>query len=334
MGNRIQRYVQGTFRTSGCNLNCSYCYLKMKGAKNNGTPFPYGIEHIAKALSVSRWGYCYISLTGDGETLLSEEVVDLAYLLLKEGHYINIINNGTQTHSFKHMSELFDEDCISRTMLTFSFHYVELCKKNLLNQFFSNIRFMRDRGFTVYIHMVLNDDYIQHCDEIKQLCLKEVGFLPQLGMIRDESDRNKERRISQYSQENFYGIADVFQSPYFEMQKDLYEFNCTEHYCYAGRLGVLLNFTSGTMRQCVANDNPVNVFEDIDMEIPFQEVGFNCQSPWCYCSTFQVLGMVADKNYPSFRTIFEKGNNPYISDVMKSALDVKLADEYIRLKNG
>lgn len=331
MSNRIQRYVQGTFNTFGCNLNCSYCYLKLKGLSNIGESFPYKEEHIARAMSVKRWGVCYISLTGDGETLLSEKTVNLAHLLLKEGHYLNIINNGTQKHSLEYMCSLFDEDCRARTMLTFSLHYLELKSKGLLDLFFENIRMMRDKGFTVYIHMVLCDEYIPHIEEIKELCLRQVGFLPQLGMIRNETSRDDERRMSDYSQEEYYRAADAFHSPYFEMQKRLYEENCAGDYCYAGRLGVLLNFTTGVMRQCVANDRPVNVFDDIDSEIPFEEVGKGCRSPWCYCSTFQIFGMIPGKDYPSYRRIFEGGGNPYLSDSMKNALSVKLSEDYLSL---
>lgn len=333
MRKKIQRYVQGTFNTFGCNLDCSYCYLKMKGIRNIGKSFPYGVEHIAKAMSADRWGICYISLTGDGETLLSEEVVDLAYHLLNEGHYLNIINNGTQTQNLEYMCRLLDEDCISRVMLTFSLHYRELQKRGLLEQFFSNIRMMRDRGFTVYIHMVLCDDYYRDCEEIRKFCITETGICPQIGMIRNESDKDNERRVSGYTQEEYYKMADSFHSPYFEMQKFLYEENCSKEYCYAGRLGALLNFTTGVMRQCVANDRPVQVFDDIEKEIDFEEVGFHCNSPWCYCSTFQIFGMIANKDYPTYSMIFENGNNPYISENMRYALDVKLADEYIRSKD-
>lgn len=332
MKKKIQRYVQGTFNTFGCNLNCSYCYLKMKRIYNIGQSFPYGIEYTAKAMSADRWGICYISLTGDGETLLSEEAVDLAYYLLKEGHYLNIINNGTQTHSLEYMCKLLDEESVSRLMLTFSFHYLELKRKNLLDRFFSNIRMMRNKGFTVYIHMVLCDEYFPDCEQIKKRCIEEVGILPQLGMIRNESDKDDERRLTSYTEEEYYKMADSFHSPYFEMQKSLYKENCSKEYCYAGRLGVLLNFTTGIMRQCVANDRPVQVFEDIEKEIAFEEVGLHCNSPWCYCSTFQIFGMIAGKDYPTYCMIFENGTNQYISQNMKYALDVKLADEYIRTK--
>lgn len=324
---KIERYVQGTIHTNGCNLECSYCYLKLQGNKAHGADFAYDLEHMRKAMSKERFGCCFISLTGDGETLMDVRVVELARMLLEEGHFLNIINNGTVTKNLKYMAESFSEDQRHRTMLTFSLHYNELKRKNLLDLYFENVRMMRDAGFTIYLHLVLADEYIAIADEIRDRCMKELGVWPQIGIVRAEQDENDRSVFSGLSEEEYFAAAERFESPYFELQRALYKDRCVDEYCYAGDLGVLLNFSTGYMNQCMCNyEEYYNVFENLNERVRFKRVGNNCKAPWCFCAPFQILGMQPGKQYKSYSDIYAGERAQLASKEMLYALDVKLAD--------
>lgn len=327
----IERYVQGTIYTRGCNLNCSYCYLKLQEKVQRGTHPGFSLSDIRKAMSKERWGVCYIALAGDGETLIDRSTVDLCHVLSENGHYLNVINNGTMTEHLRYMNEIFTPEQKERTMLTFSLHYLELKRRSLLDTYFSNFRSMREAGFTVYPHMVLADDYLPVIDEIKQHCIEELGILPQIGIVRDERKNQGERIYSSFSREDYFRIADSFESPYFELQKKLYEENCAREYCYAGELGVLLNFTTGKMRQCVCNPETVQVFQNPSAPVPFHRVGNSCMSPWCFCSSLQIFGMVPGKPYPTYSDMYTGERRKYASGRMLDALSTKLADEYVKM---
>ena len=144
---KIERYIHGTINTLGCNLNCNYCYLKLQGVpQTTESKFEYSLNTIKKAMSRDRWGCCFISLCGKGETLMDSKVIDLMKVLLDNGHYINISTNGTMKKNMHIMIQSFPKDYIERTMLTISLHYNELKKRNLLDQYFSNIRALRTFG--------------------------------------------------------------------------------------------------------------------------------------------------------------------------------------------
>lgn len=94
----IVKRINGNIHTSGCNLKCGYCYLAQANYKNQGMikALRYPLETILAACSKERLGgSCIIEIIGDGETLLPDDVVPLILGLLKEGHYVLVINNGT-----------------------------------------------------------------------------------------------------------------------------------------------------------------------------------------------------------------------------------------------
>lgn len=329
---KIQRYINGLVATNECNLDCNYCYLKLQnyGLEQKTCEHKYDIAYIKRAMSVERWGICYISLCGKGETLIDKWVVDLACALLEAGHYINIINNGTMTQNLKYMRESFSHEQAERTMLTFSFHYTEMKRKNILEEYLNNVKTMKENGFTVYIHLTLADEYIPYLNEIKELCIEKTGIVPQLGIVRDESDRTKEEVLTKESMERYFKLAEPFHSPYFELSRRLYEDQCVTKYCYAGELGVLLDFSTGYMKQCLCNNVGYNVFEHIDRPVSFSRVGLGCEAPWCYNPALQIFGLIPGQDYPYFSDIFAGERKDCTSEIMIDALDTKLADDYVK----
>ena len=133
----IERFFECLLPTTQCNLECEYCYIIQENRRGmENIALDYSVEHIINALSKKRLkGYCYFSICGTGETFLQKEIVPLVVGLLKEGHYVNITTNGTVT---KKIEELLDlaADYTSHLNFSFSFHYIELQKRKLIERFF------------------------------------------------------------------------------------------------------------------------------------------------------------------------------------------------------
>ena len=167
---KIKRFFECLMPVSVCNLECPYCYViqenrrKMKLAN-----LYYSPEHIAKALRKERvGGTCWISICGVGETFVQNETVELVSLLLKEGHYVNVTTNGTLSKPFKRLIELCGDN-IRHLHLSFSLHYLELKKHNLLETFFENIQNVHSAGASILVQINLCDDYIPYLEEIKNI---------------------------------------------------------------------------------------------------------------------------------------------------------------------
>ena len=329
MKEKIERYIQGAVLTNGCNLACDYCYLKLQGHKNKGCQFVYSFDVIEKAMSKDRWGVSLISLTGDGETLLDRNVVELANILLNNGHFLNIVNNGTQTNNLRYFINSVDADKRQKVMFTFSLHYIELKRRGLLDTYFNNIKMVRNAGCSIFIHLVLAEQYLKMLDEIKTACMSYIGALPHVGLVRDESDMQSRKLAVKMNEDDFFEIGHSFNSSFFGIQEYLYKKGKIKDYCYAGQLGILLNFSSGNARQCMCNTKGYNVFEKPNEPIRFEAVGHNCSAPWCFCDAFQILGMIPQLGLSGYADAFNGNRKDWATDYMKEALNVKLADDFL-----
>ena len=106
----------------------------------------YTPEQIDRAMSKDRWGgVTYFSICGAGETTLQNEIADITYSILKNGHYVNITTNGTIGKRLKEIIEKA-EGYVSHLHFAFSLHYLELKRLGLLNTFFDNVNMVRAAG--------------------------------------------------------------------------------------------------------------------------------------------------------------------------------------------
>lgn len=167
----IKRFVECLLPVTACNLKCSYCYViqrnnrKMKQAELKYTP-----EQIDRAMAQSRWGgVTYFSICGAGETTLQNEIADITYSILKNGHYVNITTNGTIGKRLKEIVEKAGE-YVSHLHFAFSLHYLELKRLGLLNTFFDNVNMVRAAGASFMVQINLCDEYIPYLQEIEDKC--------------------------------------------------------------------------------------------------------------------------------------------------------------------
>lgn len=280
----MRRFIECLIPNSNCNLRCSYCYVIQEGRhKQDPGHYYYSPEIIGKALSKKRLGgVSLISMTAQGETLLSKELPNITREILKQGHFVNITTNGTQSNKIDILLKQ-TQDFHNHLHFSFSFHYIELKKKNLLDTFFSNIKKVRAKGCSILLQINLVDEYIPYWDEIKKLSLENVGALPQVALTRDESNQTY-KPMTKLSFEEYKRIGQEMNSP-------LFEFTCKnflikrKEFCYAGYWSATLDMASGILSGCYGNGFNFNIFKNINNKIPFQPIGKNCTCKYCINSS-------------------------------------------------
>lgn len=102
MKDKIKRFIDCNVPTQICNLKCPYCYVdQVDGFSGKIRNINHSPEEVRKALSKKRMGgTILINFCGTGETLLGEDILPIVYEILKEGHYVQIVTNGTITKRF------------------------------------------------------------------------------------------------------------------------------------------------------------------------------------------------------------------------------------------
>ena len=333
---KIVKFVECLVPVSICNLKCEYCYLIQQNRRNmENKKWKYSPKHVSLALSKTRLGgTAYISLCGEGETLICDDVIELTYFLLEEGHYVNITTNGTLTKKFELFKE-FPNEFLNRLHFAFSFHYLELKKKNLIGVFFDNIRLIRGLGCSFVLQLNMYDGYVPYIDEIKKLSIDNVGALPQVALTRQERINNNKTEykvFSNYDISVYSQYCREFNSPLFEFT--LKNFNVKRHeFCYAGLWSFVLDLQDGSMRKCYSFKSK-NIFDDIQKPIDFSAVGVSCPNKYCINSShFLSLGVIPSVATPSYAELRNREEVNWYNNTMKEVLSYKLSNANDELSN-
>lgn len=116
---KIKRLLVINVPIKNCNLKCEYCYISaLKENEKGAAKFLYTPEHVGKCLSKERLGgTCIINLTGGGETLIPKEMPQYIYQLLLQGHFLEVVTNGTLTSRFDEIAE-FPRNLLEHAFLT------------------------------------------------------------------------------------------------------------------------------------------------------------------------------------------------------------------------
>ena len=185
---KLTKYIDIAIPVETCNFRCSYCYISQTHSFTNSKDnFRYSEEHVAKGLSKKRLGgTCLINLCGIGETLFSEYAINLTKLLLQEGHFVIIVTNGCAKDSAYTQFASFPKELLSHLIVKFSFHYLQLQKLNLFEKYWKHVHEIKNAGASISIELCPSDETMPYKDEIKNMCLKEVGALPHITIPRDE----------------------------------------------------------------------------------------------------------------------------------------------------
>ncbi len=310
----IKRFIECLLPVTICNLKCSYCYIIQENRRNmKQSKLRYSPEHIALALSKKRLGgTCLISICGAGETMVDNNIIVLVRSLLKEGHFVNVTTNGTLSKKF---DDLINEcsDYIAHLHVSFSLHYLELLRLNLLDVFFENVKKIKKAGASILVQLNLCDEYIPYIDEIKQRCKEEVGAYPQVALTRNELTKP----ISVYtslSMEEYKEYGRKFNSNLFEFTCENFNVKRRE-FCYAGDWSGVLNLETGRLSKCYANLEGQDIFSNINEPIHFEAVGRSCKNSYCVNSShFMSLGIIPSVKTPSYAELRNREDAGWYND--------------------
>ena len=289
----IYRFINVDIPTVGCNLRCEYCYIRQHGDEETlleidpqRKRFLYPVDHMIKALSAERMGgICMFNISGSGETLLCPEILEITEGLLKNGHYVALINNCTVREKIEQMAAM-PEDYRSRLFFKVSFHYRELKKRKMLEEFADNINLLKKSGIGFSIEIVSNDYVLDELDELKEFSMTHFGALPHVLTGRDERVEGTRLRIrTRLSPEEYHRVWSSFNSDLFAYQQREYDIPHRE-FCYAGVYTGTLSLGTGNFTPCPGTKKITNIFEDIEDQIRFVPVGRACPFPNCYCGFF------------------------------------------------
>lgn len=334
---KLKRFIDCTVPVVTCNLRCPYCYITQERKFLNALPtFRYTPEQIGKALSQERMGgVVHFNLCGGGETLLPPEIIAISREILAQGHYIAIITNGTATKRFKEICQ-FPEDYRERILFKFSFHYLELKKRKLLDKFFDNVNMMRQAGCSISVELTPSDIYIPYIQEIKDICMDKVGALCHVTVARKETDPELPI-LTELSREDYIKTWSQFDSDMFKFKMQTFNVKRRE-FCYGGLWTGHLNLGTGILRQCYCGAVIQNLFEDPGKPIKWEPIGNYCAEPHCHnAHVWLTLGAIPELETPEYtlmRNRVCKDGTEWLTPRMKSFLSQKLADNNVQLTEG
>lgn len=334
---KLKRFIDCTVPVVTCNLRCPYCYITQERKFLNALPtFRYTPEQIGKALSQERMGgVVHFNLCGGGETLLPPEIIAISREILAQGHYIAIITNGTATKRFKEICQ-FPEDYRERILFKFSFHYLELKKRKLLDKFFDNVNMMRQAGCSISVELTPSDIYIPYIQEIKDICMDKVGALCHVTVARKETDPELPI-LTELSREDYIKTWSQFDSDMFKFKMQTFNVKRRE-FCYGGLWTGHLNLGTGILRQCYCGAVIQNLFEDPEKPIRWEPIGNYCAEPHCHnAHVWLTLGAIPELETPEYtlmRNRVCKDGTEWLTPRMKSFLSQKLADNNVQLTEG
>ena len=323
---KIKKFFECLLPVTACNLKCEYCYIIQREGRSLQVPeLDYSPKIIGEALTKERLGgICYFSICGAGETFVPNYLLDVVYEILNNGHYVNITTNGTLTNKIKRLEEL-PKDFLKRLHISFSFHYLELKRLNLLEEFFENVSFVKALGCSVLIQINLYDNYLPYLDEIKAICLKKTGALPQVAATRKEEDISKKiELLTDKTVEEYTEIGSSFDSPLFDYTMKNFNVKRKE-FCYAGSWSYVLNLKTGIIKRCYASSIHQNIFKDVKKPIMDLPVGKKCNSLYCLNSShFTSLGVIPELEAPTYASLRNRKDAGWYNDEMEEFLDGKL----------
>ena len=325
MKTKINKLVVINVPITACNLNCHYCCISNRdGWKADSIKLKKSPEFIKKAFSKERLGgVSLINITGWGETLIPKEMPEIIKGMLEEGHYMEVVTNGTLTERFNEIAKI-PRELLNHLEFKFSFHFQELTKRNMLDVFFDNVKKMRDAGCSFTVELMPNDELISQIDEVKELCIKELGAICHITVGRDDVDGRS--LLTSMSREDYVKTWESFDSEMFRFKMDIYNVKRKE-FCYAGMWSIYVNLSTGDACQCYGIQPNQNIYKDLSKPILFRPVGHGCKQPFCYNGhAFLALGMIPELETPTYEQIRNRKtpDGEWFSPEAKEAFSTKL----------
>lgn len=327
---KIKRFIDFYIPVTSCTFRCHYCYITQHRLFSNKLPdLKYSAEQVRQGLSLKRMGGpCLINLCGGGETLLPPLVIDYIRVLLEEGHYVMVVTNASLSKRIDQLCELPSE--LQRHLFyKFSYHYMELKKRNMLEKFFANVKKASDAGASFTIEATPSDELIPYIDEMKKEALNHVGAINHVTVARNEAAVGNLPILTSLSNEEYKKIWSTFNSEFFDFKYSIFGKKRKE-FCYAGDWSFVLNVGTGEMAQCYCSYLKQNILDDPTKPINFLAVGNNCNQYHCYNGhAFLCLGDIPELKTPTYATIRNrkcKDGTEWLKPDMKYFMSSKLCE--------
>lgn len=333
---KIKRILLVNIPTGKCNFKCPYCFISQVDAwKDESYAFSRTQEEIAKAFAMERFGGpCFMNLCSRGETLIYPQVVAILRAILEQGHYVEVVTNGSLSKRFEEISK-FPSELLEHLSFKFSFHYTELKRMNLFDVFFSNIEMMKKAGASFTVELTPVDEEEEYIDEIKEMCIKRLGAFCHTTIARD--DRNKSIPVlSKHTKAEYYNIWSTFDSGMMEFKNKVFQEKRTE-FCYAGDWSLYINLFTGDIQKCYCAPVNGNIY-DFSKPIKYEAIG-QCPISHCYNAhalmTFGLLPEVKTPSYTYIRNRVCEDGSEWLQPKVKEFYSSKLIEsncEYDKIR--
>lgn len=326
----ITVYVPGNV----CNMRCSYCYVSecLYLEHREYAKFDYSVEHMVKAFKPERiGGIAYITVIGDGETLIPDEVIPFVKGLLELGHVVEVVTNNTLNNRIDEL--LRDTEGIERLIVKCSLHWSELKRLNKIEDYFTNMKKVIAAGASTYPFLVICEEYMPYLDEIIEYCEKELGGLPQctpcvVASSQDEFFQTGHVVTSPECTEEFTQmIHKKINSELFTEAVKFLSINPKEVFCYAGQWSFAVKMDSGRMLKCHNVDMYQNFFQNIEKPIQLEPVGCECGISSCSLQyQFYGFGCIPEvSDTKTYSKMMYREN--MMNETVRSLLDVKFYEQ-------
>ncbi len=325
---RIKRMLLINMPCTACNLRCEYCYITIQRLwKNKADKIDHTPEEIANALSIERTGgVCFINFCGGGETLIPTESIHIIRALLKEGHYIEVVTNGTISNRFDEIAA-FPNELRKRLTFKFSFHYKELKKRNLINEYFNNVFKMHNAGCSFTVEMTPYDEIDTQKEEILSVCNEYLGAPCQCTIARDDTQKGIPV-LSKKSLDEYCNYWSDFNSEMLKFKKRIFGIKRNE-FCYAGLYSLQIRLSNGSYSKCYSSPIVGNIYDNLDKPLRFEPIG-KCPVDHCYNGHAHLsLGLVPSlktTTYTTVRNIHLKDGTDSLSDTFKRVFSQKITN--------
>lgn len=326
---KIKKFITCHVPVYACNFRCTYCYVgQHQGAYRGGIkPFVTSVENIKNFFSMERLGgSCYFNLCATGETMMHPEIVNLAVELAKEGHYVDIITNGTLSKKIDELISKLPENYKSHVFIKFSFHYLELIRTGKMEEYLNNVKKIKNNNISFTVEMTPSDDLVPYIDEIKEFSIKHFGTLPHVTVARNE-DTEDIALLTNYDRDTYKKIWSAFDSELFDFKFNIFNQPRNE-FCYAGLWSLYVNLANGDYNQCYCGDLLGNITET-NRPINLRPIG-KCRMPHCFNGhAFLTYGDIPEMDTPTYAQVRDRVDgqgNHWLREDTNSFFSSKLKD--------
>jgi len=277
----IKRIFLFAIPVSICNFRCHYCYLAQRDESFQGIhpEMEYSPDEFKKAMDPERiGGLAYANFCADGETFLVKNIDQYVKAFVEQGHYAEVVTNLSVTKVLdKFLS--WEKNLLKHVEFKCSFHYLELKKKGLLEEFAENVKRIWAAGASANIEITPSDELVPYIDEVMAFSLKHFGALPHLTIARDDRTSGIEY-LTNMDMEEYDRVWSQFDSDFWAFKKTIFGVKQNE-FCYAGAWSLYVNLCTGNASACYCGENLGNIFEDPTSPLPEKPIG-KCPLAHCY----------------------------------------------------